>query len=650
MVQDENLNVIKPCQDPKQNRPTQKLSVAVANEMGAQKESLSLPSEPTATGTVSVTDSNSVKSVDRNSHDHHEDNPTNRNSGHGTNAFPGESASSSDYEEHSNKAMPTHRSSPRGYVQTTGQSMNSPAANDRLRENLPLDTSQLIGNKIDAPLESRAIKDEKTKDESNYHDYSRTPNDKSAELGNALAAVASGKEPPFPVKLHRILSKAEHNDVISWLPHGRSWRVLKPKAFEEKVIPMYFRHAKYASFMRQVNGWGFKRMTQGPDHNSYYHELFLRGLPHLCVKMRRPARAKNGVTDSETNPDFYQISMVHPLPSSNPIPGNLSALNVGGIGAFANLAGLQQQAVSLRNPGTTPIVAAGLGNMNLPGEKLGINGVGLDVPNTNLLLQQHLQGQLPQCLDAGQFSLQQAIASGNYNLLMNSTTPDVNHLCGIRREALVRQLQGLSMPEKGADMSAILNANVNNLAAASMIQAGLNGNAANLNGNLLSLSGIGNNPLNQLQLQQMISNYNPGMKVNQNQFIQNAAALGLMGFGAGQMAIGHNNVGINNLNTQLLMSQHSQGVMNAGQMGISPGATQGMNNLGNLGGIMMQNQLGQQQQFQAHQLAQAQIQQRNQLQQHPQQIVPPISHGKIVTQSDPETCSTNEPKEVEARV
>jgi hypothetical protein len=23
----------------------------------------------------------------------------------------------------------------------------------------------------------------------------------------------------------------------------------------------------------QVNGWGFKRMTQGPDHNSYYHEV-----------------------------------------------------------------------------------------------------------------------------------------------------------------------------------------------------------------------------------------------------------------------------------------------------------------------------------------------------------------------------------------
>jgi hypothetical protein len=70
---------------------------------------------------------------------------------------------------------------------------------------------------------------------------------------NPTAEEPPGKEPPFPVKLHRILSNTDFSDIISWLPHGRSWRVLKPKAFEEKIIPMYFRHAKYASFMRQVS-------------------------------------------------------------------------------------------------------------------------------------------------------------------------------------------------------------------------------------------------------------------------------------------------------------------------------------------------------------------------------------------------------------
>lgn len=57
---------------------------------------------------------------------------------------------------------------------------------------------------------------------------------------------------PFPVKLHYILSNPKYHDCVVWLPHGRAWRILKPKAFERRVIPMFFRSAKYASFMRQV--------------------------------------------------------------------------------------------------------------------------------------------------------------------------------------------------------------------------------------------------------------------------------------------------------------------------------------------------------------------------------------------------------------
>mmetsp|Transcript_4011 Transcript_4011/g.5893 ORF Transcript_4011/g.5893 Transcript_4011/m.5893 type:complete len:560 (+) Transcript_4011:271-1950(+) len=151
-----------------------------------------------------------------------------------------------------------------------------------------------------------------------YRDFSRvaveeTPS--TTKQDDSMTSPASAKEPPFPVKLHRILSNNEFQEYITWLPHGRSWRVLKPKAFEEKVIPLYFRHAKYASFMRQVNGWGFKRMTQGPDHNSYYHEMFLRGLPNLCIKMQRPSRSKQPTVDAtESHPDFYRLSMFAPLP------------------------------------------------------------------------------------------------------------------------------------------------------------------------------------------------------------------------------------------------------------------------------------------------------------------------------------------------
>lgn len=81
------------------------------------------------------------------------------------------------------------------------------------------------------------------------------------------------KEKNFPSKLHQMLSNPSYRDMIVWLPHGRSWQVLQPKLFEEKVIPLFFRHRNIGSFMRQVNGWGFRRVNHGPDRNSYYHEV-----------------------------------------------------------------------------------------------------------------------------------------------------------------------------------------------------------------------------------------------------------------------------------------------------------------------------------------------------------------------------------------
>lgn len=65
-----------------------------------------------------------------------------------------------------------------------------------------------------------------------------------------------GKRDPvhaFPSRLHEILAMPEYSEYIAWLPHGRAWKVLNRRMFEKKVIPQHFRHARYASFMRQVS-------------------------------------------------------------------------------------------------------------------------------------------------------------------------------------------------------------------------------------------------------------------------------------------------------------------------------------------------------------------------------------------------------------
>lgn len=122
--------------------------------------------------------------------------------------------------------------------------------------------------------------------------------------------------------MHAILSRDDLKDVISWQPHGRSFKVHRPRMFEANVIPTYFEHSKFSSFIRQANGWGFRRLTTGRDRNSYYHPLFLRGLPHLCKTMKRPGVSKKLSADPEHEPDLYKIAELHPI-SEQPLDASI---------------------------------------------------------------------------------------------------------------------------------------------------------------------------------------------------------------------------------------------------------------------------------------------------------------------------------------
>lgn len=74
-------------------------------------------------------------------------------------------------------------------------------------------------------------------------------------------------------------------DIISWGAHGRCFSIHKPSQFVSELLPRFFRQSKLTSFQRQLNLYGFGRLTGGRDRGSYYHELFLRGRADLCKIM-----------------------------------------------------------------------------------------------------------------------------------------------------------------------------------------------------------------------------------------------------------------------------------------------------------------------------------------------------------------------------
>ena len=84
-----------------------------------------------------------------------------------------------------------------------------------------------------------------------------------------------------------------------------------------------FRQTKFASFQRQLNLYGFRRITTGKDKGGYYHELFLRGRTLLALKMQRTKVKGTGArkpSQPDTEPDFYAMPFVHDKESKKPAP------------------------------------------------------------------------------------------------------------------------------------------------------------------------------------------------------------------------------------------------------------------------------------------------------------------------------------------
>ena len=145
-----------------------------------------------------------------------------------------------------------------------------------------------------------------------------------------------------------VLDRGDMDSVITWLPHGRSFIVRHSQKLKEIVLPRFFKQSKFMSFTRQLNLWGFKRITKGTDAGAYYHELFLRGRPLLSTLMRRQKIKGTGIKltpNPDTEPNFYKISMKRPLPVTStgkeleplpPINTNVSSFKKSSTSTYAN--------------------------------------------------------------------------------------------------------------------------------------------------------------------------------------------------------------------------------------------------------------------------------------------------------------------------
>ncbi|TVY58358.1 Heat shock factor protein, partial [Lachnellula suecica] len=115
--------------------------------------------------------------------------------------------------------------------------------------------------------------------------------------------------PPFVQKLSSFLDQSKNTELIRWSDRGDSFVVVDEDEFAKTLIPELFKHNNYASFVRQLNMYGFHKRVGLSDNSmkaserknkspsEYYNPYFKRGHPNLLWLINKPksgAKSKPG--------------------------------------------------------------------------------------------------------------------------------------------------------------------------------------------------------------------------------------------------------------------------------------------------------------------------------------------------------------------
>ena len=98
--------------------------------------------------------------------------------------------------------------------------------------------------------------------------------------------------PVFLAKTYAMIDAAT-GDIVGWSPSGDSFIIRDCDRFTEEVIPRFFKHKNFSSFIRQLNFYGFRKVKEprkAPEARQrweFRHDKFVRGRRDLLRDIKR---------------------------------------------------------------------------------------------------------------------------------------------------------------------------------------------------------------------------------------------------------------------------------------------------------------------------------------------------------------------------